>query len=36
MAHIVEYKVIFELDDEKTFLPYLEEWVDNNAYARPV
>lgn len=34
MAHIVEYKVIFELDDDKIFEPYLEEWVNNNAYAR--
>ena len=34
MAHIVEYKIIFELDDDKTFEPYMEEWVNNNAYAR--
>lgn len=34
MAHIIETKVIFEVDDDKTFEPYLEEWVNNNSYAR--
>lgn len=34
MAHIIETKVIFEIDDDKTFEPYLEEWVNNNCCAR--
>lgn len=34
MAQIIETKVIFEVDDDKTFEPYLEEWVNNNSYAR--
>ena len=33
MAHFMEYKVTFELDNDKTFEAYMEEWVNNNAYA---
>lgn len=34
MAHIIEYKISFEIDDEKLFGEYEEEWVNNNSFAR--
>ena len=34
MAHIMEYKITFELDNDKMFESYAEEWVNNNHYAR--
>ena len=34
MAHIVEYKIEFEVEDGKTFEMYEDEWINNNCYAR--
>lgn len=34
MAHIVEYKIGFEIEDGKTFEGYGDEWINNNCYAR--
>lgn len=32
--HVVEYKITLEIDDDKMFDSYADEWVNNNAYAR--
>lgn len=32
--HIMEYKIVLELDDNRMFHSYADEWVNNNAYAR--
>lgn len=34
MAHIIEKKIVFEIEDDKSFETYMEEWVNNNSYAR--